>query len=285
MGDARGNESGEGAYDLFDRWLAHREGAGEGAGDAEREQPTAAPAATFENPLFADTTTAPAVAPEVVAPELREREDSPLLPGAPAAPAAPEPDPAPARTSEHDAARAVVAAFAEQPATEQVAPAPASPPPPPPPPTREPLVAEGMPAVVEFAPRRGVRRVVGVLLLLALAATVLTAYLAWQDRTTTSIGIAATFGVLTGIIWAVRSGSSVAVLSVRGGMLIVERAGGRHQFDLASHYTPVEIVGEPGSRGWKVLFVRRSMAPFVIDASMVDPVEFTRVVRYYRPED
>ena len=89
--------------------------------------------------------------------------------------------------------------------------------------------------------------------------------------------------MLTLFVWAVRAGSAVATLTVRGGQLEILRGGSRHRFDLASHYTPIDIVGEPGRRGWKVLFHRRSMAPYVVDASMVDPVEFTRVVRHYRP--
>ena len=46
----------------------------------------------------------------------------------------------------------------------------------------------------------------------------------------------------------------------------------------------MQVIGEPGRRGWKVLFLRRGMSPFVIDSSMVDPHEFTSVLRYYRPE-
>ncbi|MGZ4466569.1 MAG: hypothetical protein ACXVW0_14505, partial [Nocardioides sp.] len=86
------------------------------------------------------------------------------------------------------------------------------------------------------------------------------------------------------VVWAVRASTAPAHVTVRGGQVEIVRAGSRHRFDLASHYTPVDVIGAPGDRSWKVLFHRRSMTPFVVDASMVDPVEFTRLLRRYRPE-
>ncbi|MBC9735353.1 hypothetical protein [Nocardioides marmotae] len=135
-----------------------------------------------------------------------------------------------------------------------------------------------------FKPRTGPRRAVGILLLVALVATAGAAYLASEDPTTFTLGLAGTLGALTLVLWAVRAGSAVTRMSVTAGQLEVLRGGGRFVFDLRSRYTPIEVVGEPGSRGWKVLFVRRSMAPFVIDSSMVDPEEFMQVLRQHRPE-
>jgi hypothetical protein len=82
----------------------------------------------------------------------------------------------------------------------------------------------------------------------------------------------------------VRAGAPTTRLSVKSGQLEILGGGGRYVFDLASHYTPIEVVGKPGARGWKVLFLRRSMTPYVVDASMVDPEHFMRVLREYRPE-
>lgn len=144
--------------------------------------------------------------------------------------------------------------------------------------------SEGASTNVEFAPRNGTRRLVGLLLLVALAATAFAGYAANRAPSTLNLGLAATLGVLTLVIWAVRAGSSIAHLSVKRGQLEILRGGGRNVFDLSSRYTPIEVVGHPGERGWKVLFLRRSMSPFVIDSSMVDPVEFMTVLRTYRPE-
>lgn len=137
---------------------------------------------------------------------------------------------------------------------------------------------------VDFPPRNGTRRLVGLLLLVALVATAAVGYVAYEDRTTFNMGVAGTLAVLTLVIWAVRAGASTARLSVRRGQLEILKGGGRFVFDLASTYTPIEVIGEPGKRGWQVLFLRRSMSPFVIDASMVDPEEFMKVLRRFRPE-
>jgi hypothetical protein len=112
---------------------------------------------------------------------------------------------------------------------------------------------------------------------------VLGCYVAARERDLPSIGIAVTLWVLTAIIWAVHSGTSVTRLSVRGGQLQVLRQGVRTTIDLTSSYTPVEVYGRPGKHGWKVVFRRRDNSAFVIDHSMVDPAEFMRVLRYYRP--
>jgi len=122
------------------------------------------------------------------------------------------------------------------------------------------------------------------LLLVVLAATVYIGYIAYEERTTQSIGVAASLATLTLVLWGIRAGSAISKLSVKGGQLEIKKGGGRFVFDLASQYTPIEVVGKPGSRTWKVLFMRRNMAPFVVDASMVDPMKFMAVLRQYRPE-
>jgi hypothetical protein len=142
---------------------------------------------------------------------------------------------------------------------------------------------EQPPVRLTFHPRTRARTAVGIGTLLAAAAGVVGCYVAARERDAPSIGIAVTLWVLTGIIWAVHSGTSVTRLSVRGGQLHVLRHGVRTTIDLTSDYTPVEVHGRPGRHGWKVVFRRRDLSPFVIDQSMVDPGEFMRVLRYYRP--
>ncbi|MCW2797619.1 hypothetical protein [Nocardioides sp.] len=145
-------------------------------------------------------------------------------------------------------------------------------------------MAVGRSTNVDFAPKTGTRRLVGILLLISVAATAVAGYVAYNDRTTFNQGVAGTLGLLTLVVWAVRAGSTVPRLSVRSGQLEIRAGDGRFVFDLASRYTPIEVVGRPGERGWKVLFLRRSMAPYVVDASMVDAEEFMRVLRQHRPE-
>ena len=141
-----------------------------------------------------------------------------------------------------------------------------------------------IPMVVEFAPRKGTQRVLGLVLLVTATATAFAGLEAYQERTTVTIGIAGTLAGLTLIIWATRASAVVAKLTVRMGQLEVVANGALHRFDLTSHYTVVDVVGRPGSGGWKVIFHRRGMAPFVVDASMVDPHAFMTVFEHYRPD-
>ena len=112
----------------------------------------------------------------------------------------------------------------------------------------------------------------------------LAASLALRDDNTVAAGLAAVVLVLTLALWAIRASSPVNHLAVRSGQLEVTRGGDRFVFDLSGGYSPIEVVGTPGDRGWRVLFVRRNMEPFVVDSSMVDPREFMDVLRRYRPE-
>lgn len=152
-------------------------------------------------------------------------------------------------------------------------------------PARHPAAVEADAATdIEFAPRTGGRRFVGWMVLLALAGLVVTAALAVQDPTTLTVGLAATLLVLTSTLWAIRAASPPARLAVHSGRLEVVQDGGRFVFELNGGYTPIEVIGAPGDRSWKVLFLRRNMAPFVVDASMVDPRAFMAMLRRYRPE-
>src|SRR4051812_48179249 len=257
--DSSQGAGGEG--DLFHQWLAHREGQGPPG-------------------QLRASTVPPKWAPKVVAPD---EPPEPQPERGPEAAAAAAPEPAPE-------AAAVTAPVADPtPTQEDLAPvepaaheaaaasAPARPP------KGEPAGDEP-PVRLTFRPRTPARTAVGIGAVLAAASAVVLTIVALQERDEASTGIAVTLWVLTAIIWAVHSGTSVTRLSVRGGQLQVLRQGVRTTIDLASSYTPVEVHGRPGKHGWMVVFRRRDMTPFVIDQSMVDPTEFMRVLRYYRPE-
>ncbi|MGI8645393.1 MAG: hypothetical protein ACR2JD_03595, partial [Nocardioides sp.] len=147
-----------------------------------------------------------------------------------------------------------------------------------------PTPPDDMPAVTEFAPRQGTRMIAGVLLLAALVAAATSAYLAWQERTTATLGILATLFLLVLVIWATRASTAPAHVKIHSGRLTVQQTSGIRHFDLASKYTPLHLKGRPGLPGWKVIIEQRDAAPFVISSSMVDPKEFMRVLRYYRPD-
>ena len=134
---------------------------------------------------------------------------------------------------------------------------------------------------VEFKPRGTGRRLVGLITLASLAATGYLGWQAYEERTTVAIGIAATVGVLTVVLWAAWAASPVSHLHVHGGILEVQRAGRTERFDLTSHYTVIRTQGKPRSSRWKVLIERPANTPFVIDRTMVEPKAFTRVLEAY----
>ncbi|MDN5901328.1 MAG: hypothetical protein L0H74_14860, partial [Brachybacterium sp.] len=140
------------------------------------------------------------------------------------------------------------------------------------------------PQRIEFARRGGTQRLLAGLLLASFGGLCLTGWTAWQERTTSSLAIAAILGVLTLVMWSARSSASPPTLVVDRGQLDITGRDTHHRFDLTSDYTPIEVVGTPGRRDWKVLITRRSMPPFVIDRSMVDPHEFMEVFDRCRPE-
>ena len=144
-------------------------------------------------------------------------------------------------------------------------------------------VAAEMPGVYAFKPKRTSRRVLTLAFLAGLAASAYFVRVALQVRDTPAVGLAGIVVLGTAMVWAIRAGASVTRLTVRMGQLEVVWQGARFVFDMASEYTLVEVYGEPGRRGWKVLFPRRGMEPFAVDATMVDPHEFMRVLRYFRP--
>lgn len=224
------------------------------------------------------------VAEPVPEPE-REREPEPE----------PEPERSPARTPRLGAVASSLRAGVQRAVSgepEQVAratPPPAAPAPDPAPaPARATVSTPPAPPSTalptELHSPGGVRAATGVLLLLALVATGIAGYVAYQDPTETALGVAGVLALLTAVIWAVRASASPTRMSLQQGRLEIHSAAGRHLFDLGNPHTSIEVRGRPGSRGWKVLFHRRAMAPFVIDSSMVDPAAFTEVLLHHRPD-
>lgn len=142
----------------------------------------------------------------------------------------------------------------------------------------------GISTDVELRPRTKAREIVGLLLLASVCGLGLSAYVAYSDSNVLAGGISAVLLVLTLALWAIRASSPVTHLAVRSGQLEVTRAGGRSVFDLSGGFTPIEVVGRPGDRDWRVLVLRRGMDPFVVDASMVDPREFMDALGRYLPE-
>jgi hypothetical protein len=73
-------------------------------------------------------------------------------------------------------------------------------------------------------------------------------------------------------------------VSVSRGMVYIDSSSSSYRFDLRTSTTQIEMLGEPGDPGWQVRFLRRHLDPFTVDASMVEPGEFVRQLREWRPE-
>ncbi len=158
-------------------------------------------------------------------------------------------------------------------------------------PTPEPVRPErtatpaGVSTTVRFPPKKGARRLMGTVLVLVLLATAGAGYLAYDQPGPVTTGLAATLGVLLLVTWAVRAGTPLTRMAVKGGQLDIRQGGLHLKFDLSSHYTPIEVQGTPGQRDWRVLFGRGTMRPFVVDSSIVDPNDFMEVLWRYRPAE
>ncbi len=134
---------------------------------------------------------------------------------------------------------------------------------------------------VEFKPRGGGRRVMGLLVLVGFCASAYAGWMAYEERSTTAYGITATLAALTIVFWATWASTSVSHLHVHGGVLEAQRSGQTERFDLTSHYTIIRVQGSPRSSRWRVLIDRPANTPYVIDRTMVDPRAFMRVLEAY----
>ncbi|KAA1421512.1 hypothetical protein F0U44_04270 [Nocardioides humilatus] len=135
-----------------------------------------------------------------------------------------------------------------------------------------------------FKPRNWPHHMTTVILVAVAAATALTGYQAYLDRTTMAYGLAALCGLLLIIVWAVRATTSVTEMAVIRGQLEIIHNGKFEIVDLASPYTPVLVEGRPGHRGWKVLIERHDQPLLILDKSMVDPRIFMAVLERLRPD-
>jgi hypothetical protein len=128
------------------------------------------------------------------------------------------------------------------------------------------------------------RKVAGFLLFAAAVLTAIEAAVAYADPSTITLGFAGILLLATALAWRARSRHSRATVVATGSRLEILQDGGRHVFDLADTRSPIDVIGRVGDRSWRVLFYRRGMAPYVLDASMVDPAEFIRVLHAQRSE-
>lgn len=261
--------------ELFDRWLAHREGSAEaepvappagvpadGPAAVPSEQPDAdAAPESPRSPRGPDSTAAGAA----VLAALGQSRPAPAKPPRPARPAQQS---QPARPALAPSEATLAAARRLHETTVKRPPA-----------AKEPEV----PRDYTFAPRRGTRNALTVALLGWVAASIAMGVVSYEQRTSTWYIITGLAVFLTAITWALRAGTAVARLRVVGGILQIQKAGRTDVFSLIDDFQVIDVVGRPGGMSWQVHFLRAGLEPYVVDSSMVSPHEFMRVLAYYRP--
>lgn len=140
------------------------------------------------------------------------------------------------------------------------------------------------PLVVDLGVEPATRRITGFLIFAVLVVLVLAAAVAYGDPAPSTLGLVLLLVVVLLGAWRMRSRRRPATVVATGSRLEIMRDGGRHVFDLSRRDNPVDVVGLPGDRHWRVLFHRRGMRPYVVDASMVEPDAFMRVLHAQRAE-
>ncbi|HET6937345.1 MAG TPA: hypothetical protein VFI19_02020 [Nocardioides sp.] len=143
---------------------------------------------------------------------------------------------------------------------------------------------DGVPDVVEFRSPSSSAVITVLLGIGALVAAAAAVYEAYLDRLTTPSGLVASAVTLVLVIVVGRARSSAGRVWLERGVLHVEEGDSHRRFDLTTPDTKVEMVGRPGSRRWKVLFLRKGMAPYEVNAGLVDPEPFVEAIRPYRPQ-
>lgn len=135
-----------------------------------------------------------------------------------------------------------------------------------------------------FAPRSATRRVLSIVFLLVLASTAFAGWRAYEERTSTWYVIAGVAGVLTLVVWAIRSTTTTSEVEIRRGELRISRGGTIEVVDIANPFTPVALLGEPGHRNWRVLVERPGRPLLHVDGTMVDAQEFTELLLRLRKD-
>lgn len=151
-----------------------------------------------------------------------------------------------------------------------------------PPSSRRPPVTPA-PGSVTLPPRRGARRALTLLTALALAATVAAGAVWWSERTTTTVAVAGGLLLVSWALSALRSRATGTEVSIVDGVLRVQQGDSVHRFPLTGVHPPIEVLGAPSDRGWKVVIQRRGMGPYVITSRMTDPQLLTDAIRVHRP--
>ncbi|MCW2842448.1 MAG: hypothetical protein JWN22_364, partial [Nocardioides sp.] len=137
--------------------------------------------------------------------------------------------------------------------------------------------------LITFGPPRISRAVTLALAVAALVAAGVTVYAALEPLSTAvtvAVGVATV--LLAVLAWRARP--LVSHVRVDRGLVDIVEGDRHYRFDLRNDRTRVEMTGEPGTREWRVEFLRRSLEPVTVTGRTVDSVAFTETLRKWRPD-
>lgn len=126
------------------------------------------------------------------------------------------------------------------------------------------------------------RLVVGILLTLSLLSAVGFLVAAIVTQGTAAIVGLVVCGVLVVIFRATLMSAGVTTTDLKGPILKVRVSGDLHIFKLDDPDHLVQLIGQPGSSGWKVVLESPTGSAVELDASDVNAEELHPVVEYYR---
>lgn len=146
-----------------------------------------------------------------------------------------------------------------------------------------PVPASSMiPESAHWVEHRRPRLVVGILLALSLLGALGLLVVTIITQATAAIVGLAVCGVLVVVFRATLMSTGVTITDLKGAILQVRMNGDLHVFKLDDPDHVVQVVGQPGSHGWRVVLESPSGTIVELDASHVNAQEMHPIAEYFR---
>jgi len=141
--------------------------------------------------------------------------------------------------------------------------------------------SDAVPESAHWIEHRRPRLVVGILLTLSLLGGIACLVFAIVTQETAAIVGLAACGFLTVLFRATLMSKGVTTTDLKGTILKVRMDGVQHVFKLDDPDHVIQVVGQPGSSGWKVILEAPDGRVVELDASHVDAEEMHPIAEYY----
>ncbi|MFL6023534.1 MAG: hypothetical protein ACJ72O_09370 [Marmoricola sp.] len=143
-------------------------------------------------------------------------------------------------------------------------------------------VADSVPDSAHWVEHRKPRVFVGVLLALALCGAIASLAFAIINQSVVAVVALVACAIVAVIFRGALMGSGLTTVDLKSSTLRIRKDGELSVFNLADPTHRVEVSGTPGSSDWKVVLESIDHRELTITAAHVNPVDFHRVVTFYR---